>query len=89
MFFPVGVNYLIGKKNDNYLELGINYTTTLKYGSYNDADVTSVGGFGTLNFGYRYQPARKGFTFRTTINPIITRNVFWPFYGALSVGYKF
>lgn len=90
--FPAGLNYLIGKDNKNYFELGAGITFIASSGSNSnssDDDDLFESTFGHLNFGYRLQPANGGFFFRAAINPIIAENRFFPFYGGISFGYKF
>lgn len=84
---PIGVNYLFGNDNKNYFELGVN--TSIVTFSTEDEDGVFGSTFNTLNFGYRYQPLKSGVTFRVAINPIFTSKTFFPFYGGLSIGYKF
>jgi hypothetical protein len=95
LFVPVGVNYLIGKDQKNYFELGVGFTyVSLKdkyqdpYNGTSNSDVFN-GSFGHLNFGYRLQPAKGGFFFRAAITPIFGNGVFFPYYGGVSFGYKF
>ena len=86
VFIPIGLNYLIGKDQKHYFELGAGVTPVLYSGSSGD-DFTST--FGHLNFGYRLQPARGGFTFRAFITPIFGEFGFFPYWGGVSFGYKF
>lgn len=88
VFVPVGLNYLLGKDNKNYFEVGGGVTpvfTSLE----NDNGDNFRSTFGHLMFGYRLQPANGGFTFRAFINPIFGKGFFVPYYGGLSFGYKF
>lgn len=85
-FFPLGINYLVGKDGKNYFELGGG--VTLIKSSDNSGDLLTTT-FGTLNFGYRYQPKANGVLFRVNISPIIANETFFPFYGGISLGYKF
>ncbi len=87
VFVPVGVNYLIGKDSRNYFELGGGVTFVSSSDSYSNENFNST--FGHLNFGYRLQPAKGGFFFRATMNPIFGKGFFLPAYGGLSFGYKF
>jgi hypothetical protein len=87
---PVGINYLLGRDGRDYFEVGANFTPILLYGSnVNSESKLFSKSFSTLSFGYRMQPSKSGFTFRASINPIISRTTFWPLYGGVSVGYKF
>ncbi len=94
IFVPVGVNYLIGKPEaKNFFELGVNltYVSALDNGQEADPDNNLADTWGSLTFGYRYQPVGQGVTFRASVNPVFAfkNGVVWPFYGGVSVGYKF
>ncbi|TFF34105.1 hypothetical protein [Mucilaginibacter psychrotolerans] len=101
---PVVVNYLLGKKG-KYFEVGAgityfsvnsntvffkssnnyeNGTNDIYYGRKNNSGI-----FGSLNFGYRYQPADGGFMFRGGVSPIITSEQFVPYWPYISFGYCF
>lgn len=85
---PVGLNYLSGN-NGHYLELGGGASAiTITDGS-DFFENNSSGVFGYLNFGYRYQPEKKGFTGRVFISPLITGAGVFPFYGGISFGLRF
>lgn len=86
IFIPVAVNYLLGKDDKNYFELGIGVTPIL--GGDGDGGNFSTT-FGHLNFGYRLAPANGGFTFRAFISPIFGEGFFIPYWGGVSFGYKF
>jgi hypothetical protein len=87
MFFPVGLNYLLGKDGKNYFEIGGGATLVSAKSSVDDDAFTST--FGHLNFGYRLQPKNGGFTFRAAINPVFGNGFFFPYYAGVSFGYKF
>lgn len=88
LFFPIGLNYLIGKDNRNYLELGASFTyVNFKDGAGSGDNFTSS--FGCLSLGYRLQPANGGFLFRAAITPVFGSGYFIPFYGGISFGYAF
>jgi hypothetical protein len=87
VFIPVGVNYLLGKDQKNYFELGGGVTPVIYSGTATEDNFTST--FGYLNFGYRMQPSRGGFTFRAFITPVFGSFGFFPYYGGVSFGYKF
>jgi hypothetical protein len=94
VFIPIGINYLIGKDNKHYFELGAGVTPVFTFDNNDDAwddtdDGTFEGTFGHLNFGYRLQPADGGFFFRASINPVFGDGFFIPYYGGVSFGYKF
>jgi hypothetical protein len=88
VLFPIGLNYLIGKDQKNYFELGAG--ATIVTASKNvTGDQPYTGSFGHLTIGYRLQPKDGGFTFRAAITPIFGSGTFWPYWGGLSFGYKF
>jgi hypothetical protein len=93
LLVPMGLNYIIGKDNKHYFELGAGATIVKNFykngnPGYED-DGTFDNTFGHLNFGYRLQPAKGGFFFRAAINPIIGKGVFFPYYAGIGLGYKF
>jgi len=86
---PVGLNYLLGKDNRNYFELGAGATfVSVSSGSTID-DKPYTGSFGHMTVGYRLQPKDGGFTFRAAVTPLFGSGTFWPFWGGVSFGYKF
>jgi hypothetical protein len=88
VFVPIGLNYILGKDNKNYFELGGGVTPVLTNIEDDNGDnFTST--FGHLLFGYRMQPANGGFTFRAFISPVFGKGFFVPYYGGVSFGYKF
>lgn len=87
VFVPIGLNYLLGKDNKNYFEIGAGVTPVFVTGSDTDSDLSSS--FGHVLFGYRLQPKNGGFTLRAFISPIFGEGFFWSYYGGLSLGYKF
>lgn len=89
IFIPIGVNYLLGKDNRNYFEVGGGITPTFISDDLVDEDGNFSGTFGHLIFGYRLQPANGGFTFRAFMCPVFGQGGFIPYYGGLSFGYKF
>jgi len=94
LFIPAGINYLVGKpETKHFLELGINltYVSATDNGDEADTDNNLADTWGCLTMGYRYQPKGPGVTFRASVNPIFAfkNEVFFPFYGGVSVGYKF
>lgn len=94
---PVGLNYLIGKaESKKFFEIGLNITyinssqkVTTSPSTESQSDFSNT--YGTITLGYRYQPIGKGVTFRFSVNPLFSfkNSVFMPFYGGISVGYKF
>lgn len=89
IFVPIGVNYLLGKDNRNYFEVGGGVTPVFINDDFLDDDDSFTGTFGHLVFGYRMQPAAGGFTFRAFICPVFGNGGFIPYYAGLSFGYKF
>lgn len=86
---PVGLNYLLGKDEKNYFELGAGFTYVSYKDTFFDEEETFSGSFGHLNFGYRMAPKNGGFFFRAAINPIFGEGGFLPYYGGIAFGYKF
>jgi hypothetical protein len=91
IFVPIGLNYLLGKDHKNYFEIGAGVTPVFSsYKGSNPADnETFSSTFGHLLFGYRLQPKDGGFTFRGFISPVFSSEGFIPYYGGISLGYKF
>lgn len=87
VFIPLTLNYIIGKDRANYFELGAGATFVPSSSAVANGPFKNTSGH--LNFGYRFQPERGGIFFRATINPIFGENFFWPYYGGISLGYKF
>ena len=85
-YLPIGINYLIGKEK-HFFEMGAGFTPV--FGNKHSGDSAISESFGHLLFGYRFQPLNDGFTFRAFASPVFNNNVFAPYYGGLSVGYKF
>lgn len=86
---PVGINYLLGKDQKNYFELGIGFT----YVNYKDDFFTDDGNFnssfGNLTLGYRLAPAKGGFFFKAAITPVFGEGFFVPYWAGVAFGYKF
>lgn len=94
VFIPLGLNYVIGKDQRHFFELGAGVTPVFAFDNNNDGydedgDGTFEATFGHLNFGYRLQPAEGGFFFRAAINPVFGKGFFVPYYGGVSFGYTF
>lgn len=87
VFVPLTLNYIISKDKANYFEIGAGATLVPTSSAVEPGPFKNTSGH--LNFGYRFQPARGGLFFRATINPVFGQNFFWPYYGGLSIGYKF
>jgi hypothetical protein len=89
IFIPLGVNYLLGKDEKHYFELGGGVTPVFIKDDFSSNSETFKSTFGHLNFGYRLQPKEGGFFFRASINPVFGKGFFTPYYGGVSFGYKF
>jgi hypothetical protein len=87
VFIPVGLNYILGKDQKNYFELGAGVTPVFVSSSSSGDNFSST--FGHLLFGYRMQPQGGGFTFRAFISPVFGDFGFIPYYGGVSFGYSF
>src|SRR5688572_2841636 len=53
VFFPIGINYLLGKDSKNYFELGAGVTPIIASGDFTDDGTTFSTTFGHLLIGYR------------------------------------
>lgn len=94
---PVGLTYLIGKRN-NFMEIGagasyVHLPNINQDQPFNFPNESMVVGYGWL--GYKYQPANDGFTFRAGLCQYL-RDLNLPvilgvpsLYPALSFGYSF
>lgn len=95
LFVPIGLNYLLGKDERNYFEIGTGVTFVSIKDTYDDPYYDDEGDdefkstFGHLFFGYRLQPKNGGFIFRAGLNPIFGKGYFVPYYAGVSFGYKF
>ncbi len=87
IFVPVGVNYLLGKDNKSFFEIGAGVTPVFGSGDLSGDNFSET--FGHILFGYRMQPADGGFTFRAFVSPVFGKGFFIPYYGGVSFGYKF
>ncbi len=94
-FLPLELNYLIGKDEKHYFELGAGATVvSLKdraldpsYSISNNNKFNST--FGHLYFGYRIQPKDGGFLFRAGLTPVFAKGYFIPYWAGVSFGYAF
>lgn len=93
LLVPVGINYLIGKDNRNYFEVGLGLTiVTVNERYYNNGETTRdrfSSTFGHAFFGYRLQPKDGGFLFRAGLTPVFDGYSFIPYWAGVSFGYKF
>ncbi len=87
LFIPIGVNYLIGKDQRNYFEIGAGVTPVISSNTFDSDNFSTT--FGHVLFGYRMQPKDGGFTFRAFVSPIFGEFGFIPYFGGVSFGYKF
>jgi len=87
-FFPAGLNYLLGKDERHYFEVGAGATLMSSTQSIFDNNKSSSA-FGYLQLGYRMQPKNGGFTFRVNMTPVFGKDFFIPYYFGISFGYKF
>ncbi len=86
--FPMGVNYLVGKRRSNFLAgLGI----IPAYISVPTKNIESFAlGGGYISLGYRFQPLRHGIMFQINWNPLILRGSgFNPGWFGIGIGYGF
>ena len=89
IFIPLGVNYLFGKDEKNYFEIGGGVTPVIASSNSDFGNESFSTTFGHLLFGYRLQPKQGGFTFRAFVCPVFGSGFFIPYYGGVSFGYKF
>lgn len=87
-FVPIGINYIVGKNDRNFFEIGAGATIVSGGNGGSDRFETS---YGFIDLGYRLAPADGGFFFRANITPLfsLSNSTFWPFWGGISFGYKF
>lgn len=86
IFLPIGLNYIFGKDNKNFFEVGAGVTPVFGTGDF-ISDFSET--FGHIILGYRMQPENGGFTFRAFVCPVFGAGAFIPYYGGISFGYKF
>lgn len=86
---PIGVNYLFGKDERNFFEIGGGITPVFLTNKDWNGSGSFSGTVGHVHIGYRLQPKNSGFLFRAGLVPLFNKNGFEPFYGGLSFGYKF
>ena len=92
MLVPLELNYLLGKDERHYFELGagatvVSVTNKSSSGSFEDDKFSST--FGHIYLGYRFQPKEGGVIFRAGITPVFGKGYFIPYWAGISVGYKF
>jgi hypothetical protein len=88
LFVPMGLNYLFGKNTKHFFEVGAGFTY-VDYTSHVEEEGMFTTSFGHVSFGYRMQPAGRGFSFRAAIVPIFNKYGYLPYYLGVSFGYKF
>lgn len=86
---PVGVNYLIGKDQKNYFEVGAGFTYINASQKDNFGSENFNSSFGNLTLGYRLAPAKGGFLFKAQITPVFGKGFFVPYWAGIGFGYKF
>jgi hypothetical protein len=86
---PVGINYLLGKDNKNYFEIGAGFTYVNAKASSTDDSQNFNSSFGNLTLGYRMAPARGGFFFKAEITPVFGKGFVLPYFAGVGFGYKF
>ena len=89
LLFPVEVNYLLGKDQKNYFEIGAGATFVSLKDTYSGNKDKFTTTFGHLYFGYRLQPKNGGFLFRAGLTPVFAQGTFIPYWAGISFGYKF
>jgi hypothetical protein len=89
IFIPVGLNYIVGKDERHYFELGGGITSVILSDNITGGSQKFKSTFGHIDIGFRLQPKEGGFFFRAVVTPIFSKDFFWPYYGGVSFGYKF
>jgi hypothetical protein len=89
VYLPFGVNYLLGKDKKHYFEIGGGVTQVFNSNPEGESPSAISQTFAHLVLGYRYQPIKKGFSFRAFICPVYGGGVFIPYYVGSIRGYKF
>ncbi|MBK0378260.1 hypothetical protein [Mucilaginibacter segetis] len=90
-YFEVGIGatyYIENHVSTPFFGDNYEYTTDTN-GNYYYNRSNNSGVLGTLNFGYRYQPADGGFAFRAGVSPIFNTHGFAPYWPYISFGYAF
>ena len=97
LFVPLELNYLLGKDDRHFFELGggativstkeKNTSNDPYYQRSNDGNFNTT--FGHLYFGYRVQPKDGGFVFRAGLTPVFGKGFFIPYWAGVSFGYAF
>jgi hypothetical protein len=86
---PVGLNYLIGKDQKNYFEVGAGFTYLAGNAKDDFNSETFSTSFGNLTLGYRLAPAKGGFFFKAQMTPVFGKGFFVPYWAGIAFGYKF
>jgi hypothetical protein len=89
IFVPLVLNYIISKDEKNYLEIGAGTTAVILRAGDSRKENRFSANFNHIDIAYRLQPKNGGFFFRAAFTPIFNKNFFWPYYGGVSLGYKF
>ncbi len=89
LLVPVGLNYLIGKDQKNYFEIGAGFTYVNASAKDNFNSSNFSTSFGNLTLGYRLAPAKGGFFFKAQMTPVFGKGFFIPYWAGIAFGYKF
>ena len=96
MTLPLGLNYLVGKKN-HFIELGVggvlpffSATKKLCIGFKGDFFSDDIQVYEYILVGYRYQPyGKKGVTYRAFVSPLFQPGFPVKLWGGFSIGFRF
>jgi hypothetical protein len=89
LLVPLGLNYLFGKDDGNFIEIGAGVTLAPYRNYFTDNSIDFSSSFYHAYLGYRFQPKNSGFLFRVGITPIFDKYSFVPYWAGISFGYKF
>jgi hypothetical protein len=85
---PVAINYITSRNSKHYVEVGAGVTYVNPSHSYPGENFNST--FGHVSLGYRYAPLKKkSLLLRAAITPVFGDGFFLPYFGGVSIGYKF
>lgn len=86
---PAGLNYILGKDNKHYFEVGGGVTAVIDDNNAKNEGSDFTNTFGFLSFGYRMQPKEGGYFFRAAVTPVFGKGFYVPYLVGISFGYKF
>lgn len=89
IFVPVAINYILSNDEKNYLEIGAGTTAVMLRAGDSRKENRFNSNFNHIDIAYRLQPKNGGFFFRAAFTPVFNKHFFWPYYGGVSLGYKF